>query len=426
LRSIKEKVLLNFGSTVLPMTAGLVAIPILIENMGVERFGLLSIAWMIVGYFGLLDMGLGRALTQRIASNLGAGKVDNIKPIISFSLKIVLVVGITSATALFLFSDYLVFNVFDITETYREETKYGMYWVALTIPLVVLSTALFGILEGFQYFGWTAVIRLPLNILMFFAPVAGLWVGESLDIAIFTLFVVRFLTFVALSFVIYRELKGFQASRISKEEKRSLLTFGGWISLSNLVSPIMVYFDRFYIASVLGASLVAYYTTPLDLLVKATLIPFAIISVMFSFFATHWHEDWQKVVDAYKKTLAFIFAIMLAFLIVVYFGAEIGLRVWIDQEFSSNSYQLAQILAIGIFFNGLAMVPFALVQGIGRSDLTAKFHLFELPIFIFMLVYGVAEYGLIGAAWAWTARVTLDCALLISTSLVLLKGKRCA
>jgi O-antigen/teichoic acid export membrane protein len=297
-----------------------------------------------------------------------------------------------------------------------------MYWVALTIPLVVLSTALFGILEGFQYFGWTAVIRLPLNILMFFAPVAGLWVGESLDIAIFTLFVVRFLTFVALSFVIYRELKGFQASRISKEEKRSLLTFGGWISLSNLVSPIMVYFDRFYIASVLGASLVAYYTTPLDLLVKATVIPFAIIGVMFSFFANHWQEDRRKVVEAYNKTLMVTFLIMLSFLGVVYFGAEAGLSTWIDKDFSSNSFRLAQILSIGIFFNGLAMVPFALIQGIGRSDLTAKFHLIELPLFILMLVYAVQELGLVGAAIVWTVRVGVDLFLLFFAAQRLLKS----
>lgn len=407
------------------MSAGLVAVPILIEKMGVERFGLLSIAWMIVGYFGLLDMGLGRALTQRIASNLGVGKLENVKPIISYSLKIVLALGIASAILLSTLAEYLVFDVFDISGEYQPETKSSMYWIALTIPLVVLSTALFGILEGFQYFGWIAIIRLPLNIFMFMAPVVAIYVNNTLDTVVFTLLLVRLLAFVALLAVVYEKIKGFKNTKISKEEQCSLLSFGGWITFSNIVSPIMVNFDRFYIASVLGASLVAYYTTPLDFLVKATLIPFAVIGVMFSYFATHWQEEKEKVVVAYKKTLFVISFIMLNFLVVVYFGAELGLSIWIDEKFAAESYALAQIIALGIFFNGITMVPFALVQGVGRADLTAKFHLIELPIFIFMLVYGVQNYGLVGAAWAWTARVILDCVLLnIAAYFTLQKGRK--
>lgn len=412
MRTIKEKVLLNFGSTVLPMTAGLLAVPVLIEKMGVERFGLLSIAWMIVGYFGLLDMGLGRALTQRIASNLGAGKEKEIKPLIYFSLKILFFLSIATSSLLFFFSEYIVFDIFNITDIYKEETKYSMYWVSLTIPLVVLSTALFGVLEGFQYFGWTALIRLPLNILMFLTPIVAFNVEDSLEAVIFSLFLVRLAAFLTLSIVVYWQMLGFKNSPIGKVERRALLSFGGWITLSNLISPVMVYFDRFYIASVLGASLVAYYTTPLDFLVKATLIPFAIIGVMFSYFANNWQANRKKVVDAYRKTLFIVFFMMLAFFAVVYFGAEAGLTIWIDEDFASESYILAQIIALGVFFNALAMVPFALVQGVGRSDLTAKFHLLELPVFIILLFFGVQEYGLIGAAWAWTARVAIDCFLL--------------
>ncbi|MBE0404477.1 flippase [Halomonas citrativorans] len=426
MRTIKEKVLLNFGSTVLPMTAGLLAIPVLIEEMGVERFGLLSIAWMIVGYFGLLDMGLGRALTQRIATNLGIGKEGEIKPLIYFSLKILLFLSITISFLLFCSSEYIVFNIFDITDIYEEETKYSMYWVALTIPFVMLSTALFGVLEGFQYFGWIALIRLPLNVLMFLAPILAFDLENNLEVVMFSLFLVRLVAFLVLLVVVYWQVLAFKNSPISKAERKALLSFGGWITLSNLVSPIMVYFDRFYIASVLGALLVAYYTTPLDLLVKATLIPFSIIGVMFSYFASNWQTNREKVIDAYKKTLFIVFFMMLAFLVVVYFGAKEGLAIWIDEDFASKSYVLTQIIALGVFFNSLAMVPFALVQGVGRSDLTAKLHLLELPVFIVLLFFGVQKYGLMGAAWAWTVRVILDFLLLKLAAYYILRNNKYA
>ena len=49
------------------MLVALVAIPILVDGLGTARFGILTLAWMVVGYFSLFDLGLGRALTKLTA-----------------------------------------------------------------------------------------------------------------------------------------------------------------------------------------------------------------------------------------------------------------------------------------------------------------------------------------------------------------------
>ena len=69
-------------------------------------------------------------------------------------------------------------------------------------------------------------------------------------------------------------------------------------------------------------------------------------------------------------------------------------------------------MAIGIFINSLAWVPFALVQGAGRPDLTAKLHLSELPLYLLTLWCLIKGFGLEGAALAWVLRVVLDAILL--------------
>src|SRR5260370_40800032 len=56
-----------------PMIVAVVCIPILIRGLGKERFGVLTLAWALIGYASLFDLGLGRALTQLVARKLGAG-----------------------------------------------------------------------------------------------------------------------------------------------------------------------------------------------------------------------------------------------------------------------------------------------------------------------------------------------------------------
>ena len=49
------------------MAVGVAAVPPLVRLLGVDRFGVLALAWIIVGYFSLFDLGMGRALTKLVA-----------------------------------------------------------------------------------------------------------------------------------------------------------------------------------------------------------------------------------------------------------------------------------------------------------------------------------------------------------------------
>ena len=62
--------------------------------------------------------------------------------------------------------------------------------------------------------------------------------------------------------------------------------------------------------------------------------------------------------------------------------------------------------------NSLAALPFALLQGVGRSETTAKIHLAEGPLYFVAMIWLIRQYGIAGAAAAWCGRTTLDLALL--------------
>ena len=53
---------LNLMGMVIPIFIGLFAIPVTIKGLGKDGFGILSIAWVSIGYLVLLDFGLSRIL----------------------------------------------------------------------------------------------------------------------------------------------------------------------------------------------------------------------------------------------------------------------------------------------------------------------------------------------------------------------------
>jgi O-antigen/teichoic acid export membrane protein len=94
------------------------------------------------------------------------------------------------------------------------------------------------------------------------------------------------------------------------------------------------------------------------------------------------------------------------------FFAEEGLTAWLGAEFARESAAAAKWLTAGVFVNSIALVPFTLLQGGGRPDLTAKLHLSELPVYIAGLWWLTARFGIEGAAAMWTLRAIGDAWLL--------------
>ena len=77
-RLLARSSVLNFAGQALPLCLTVVTIPLIIRALGVERFGLLSIAWVVLEYFVIFDCGLGRASAKYVAEALGKGEQGQI------------------------------------------------------------------------------------------------------------------------------------------------------------------------------------------------------------------------------------------------------------------------------------------------------------------------------------------------------------
>lgn len=407
--SVARSTVYNLAGQILPLAVAVVAIPLLISALGPEGFGILAIAWMFVGYFSLFDLGLSRALTQLVARKLGAGRTDSVERLVWTALLLSLLVGILGAVVMAFAAPYIALDLLTMPDALRRETLHALYAIAAAIPIIVSTANFRGLLEAVHRFDVINLIRIPMGAATFAGPLLVLPFSNSLFAMVVVLIAARVLAWAAYGAACLRILPWMRSGiRFERHLVRELLEFGGWMTISNVVSPLMVYLDRFLIGVVLTASAVAYYATPWEVVTKLLLIPTAFSAVLFPTFS-YWSERRpEQATRMFYSALKFTLLALLPFVILTVALARPGLSLWVGEEFAAHSFRPMQILALGVFFNGLASIPFALVQGLGRPDLTAKLHLVEFPAFLALLWVLVSAHGIVGAAVAWTLRVGFD------------------
>lgn len=399
----------NLLGTGLPLLAGIVTIPFLIRGLGIDRFGILTLAWVVIGYLGLLDLGVGRALTKLIAEKLGAGDTASI-PVLTWSaLTLMAVLGVISGVLLAIATPWLGHNLLEIPPALQQETLKAFYLLAISIPIVMITSGLRGVLEAYQRFGWVNALRIPMGLFTFIGPLVVLPFSNSLPVIVAVLVagrVVALMGHVLMCVSVVPELK--HRSQFQFVLIQHLLSFGGWMTVSNIISPLMVYFDRFLIAAIISVAAVAYYVTPYEVVTRLLIISGSITGVLFPAFAAILVEDNYRVARLFERGVKFVCLTMFpTALLIITFAME-ALDLWVGPDIAQNSTLVLQWLVIGVFVNSFAQIPFALVQGRGRPDLTAKLHLLELPFYLLLLLWLINLYGITGAAIAWTVRAIVD------------------
>jgi len=403
---IARNAVLNIVGYAAPLLAALFLVPALVVRLDTERFGFLALAWVLITYFSLVDLGLGRALSRLVAEQMGTAGEARLPALSRTALGLTLALGVVAAGALWLSADWLCGRLLRLPAALQPEGADALRVVALSVPLVTLTAVLRGLLEAGQRFDWLNAIRVPLGVLMFAAPfIASLW-STNLVLLATALASIRVAAFIAHWLVCARIFPAL--TRLGWPQKsalREMFAFGAWLTVSNIVGPLLVYLDRFAVGALITVSAVAYYAAPYEVVTRLSIIPAALAGVLFPPMAA---ASAERLVVLYRTGIkAIIIGVFPLALVAVLFAPD-WMRLWLGAEYAVQGSTVAQILGLGVMVNCLAYAPAAVLQARGRTDLAAKMHLVELAAYVVVLVVLIPNWGLLGAALAWTLRCAAD------------------
>lgn len=409
---VARNALFNLAGLSIPLLVALVTLPILISGLGTERFGVLAIAWMLLTY--LSELGFGSTAMRFAAKALGAGRSEDVGGIAWTTAGLQAAVGAVEGLTLAAVTPWLVSSVLNIPSALAPEARMCLYLLAAAIPLLGFAKSFRGLVEAAQRFDLALIIHLPITAGTYVVAAVGAILGWRLP-AIFGVIVASRLVSLPGYFMMARyALPGISLRPAALRNRvREITAFAGWVTVSSIMSPILVYLDRFMVGVLLSMTAVTFYTAPYEVVARLVLVPAGIVGALYPAFSQlSGQQGWAQAEILAARSVNLVMVLLGPILILVVGGAHDGLRLWLGPEYATQSAVALQILAVGVLANAIAHVPFGLLQSLGRPDLPARFHLIELPLQFVAAWLLISRFGIPGAALAWSGRTILDAGFL--------------
>ncbi|SDH72179.1 Membrane protein involved in the export of O-antigen and teichoic acid [Paraburkholderia phenazinium] len=406
--SMKRNAIANFLGSALPMIVSLVTVPLYLAHIGAARYGVLAIVWMLQGYFGYFDLGLSAATSNRIAqlSKSSAAERESV-----LWTALVLNAGFGVLGGLLLFAvGRLLFQQFHIAPGIHEEVIAALPWIACSVPLATISGVFAGALTGREQFASLNAVQFAGMLIFQIVPLLSAIIFKpDLQYVISAAILGSAASLLLMAVVVCRMFPLSFAAGPRRAFVKPLFSYGAWVTVTNLASPLLETADRLLIGSVLGPQAVAWYQVPFNLAVRVRILPGVLTRTLFPRLSALGIQDATELSTRAVRGLA---AVMTPLIVFGIFLMQPFLELWTGHAFAVRAMSVGEAILLGVWINSLASIPYSHLQAIGRPDIVARFHALELLPFIALLWWTVHRFGLLGAALAWSTRCAVDAILL--------------
>ena len=398
------------------MAVAVAAIPVTFRTLGTDRFGLLAIAWVVFAYSTVFALGVARAATKFAAEAIALGDNARLKRVAWNAVVANLILGVCGGIAFAVASPYLA-TVLNLSPELQPEARSVFWVVALAIPVTLVGTALRGVLEAGYRFGLVNLVTIPASTLIYLFSAAGSTAGLDVEGIVALILISRIAATSAFALFARGVYPGLLSGRPTERAALvELVSFGGWVTVSTITGTTFAYADRIFISVVSSIGAVAQYALPYEIVARLWIIPNAVSAALFPAFSLARGSASPALASLYERALhVLLWLIQPIVVLLVLFGDEL-LEVWVGPDIAIRGAPILRVLAIGVLVNSLAFVPFSLIQGANRPDLTGKLQGAALLPFLAVSLVSVHILGPLGIALSLTIRLTVEAALLFATA----------
>lgn len=403
---LKRNIIANYlGQT----WAGIMALsflPIYIEYLGIEAYGLIGIFVVLQTVLLLLDVGMTPTLNREMARfTAGEHTPKSIRDLLR-SLEIICIsIASIIAIAVWLTSGYLAREWLNIEGLSVDVVLTSFTLMGIVVALRFCEGIYRGSLYGLEKQVWYNIVYAILTTLRYAGSVVILvFISNSIEAFFIWQGIVSLLSVIIFAISVYISLpQSSSKARFSWASISSVWKFAtGMLGISALTA-ILLHTDKILLSSMVTLKDFAYYslaaTAASVLFMIVVPVTQAVFPRLVKFIS---HGDNEQTIKIYHQMTQLITVLIAPATIILSMFSVGVVYMWSgNSELANNTAPLLSVLIIGCFMNGLSHIPYQLQLASGWTKLLLKINTFIVIALVVAIFTYVPAYGAIGAAWIW-------------------------
>lgn len=402
-----KTLLVNTGSNVVLMinkiVVTLIMTPIYLSSLGSYDYGLWGMIGGIVGYMGLLDIGIRPSISRFSAKYKALNDTQNLNTVFVSTFLFMSVLGLFLCLCFVGWA--LIFPEVLSASDIREDA-YVLFLLIIGGQLLVSfpGYVLESYLEGFQqYFVKNNVTMLvtitgAVFIFNFITPENGLYL-MALTAAVGVW--LRFFVYWILLFKPSSTGLRFLVSNYSFSKLKEVLVFGLKSFVQGISGRVETSSDTLIIGFVLGPQAVPFYHIPASLAGYMRGIGWTMTHAFMPMFSNlHALDETSRMQELYLRASKYVVAIIAAMALGICFLGGEFLTIWLSPEFKEKGEYILYCAVLFVAIPFLAPFSSRYLTGIGKHGYLAKLAPFGAVLNISLSLLLVDHYGALGVAVA--------------------------
>lgn len=385
------------GSFIIVSFVALITTPYYVIKLTVEVYGVYILLTSLVGYYGLVDLGLGQGIVKFVSENVARGERNQAARYINAALIVQFIIGIL-VTALFSYFAEGLVKLLRIPNVWTTVAVLGIRLCSFGFLFSLLSSTLAAAMQGLQRFDITSTIEACMNILLNVVIVCLLLFGYGLWEIIFATTVSSIVIFIVYVFVLRTKFPYWRFSfRVTQKELIELFHFSLFLFISKASNLFANYIVSYVVAAFAGPAAVTIFVVPAKLLSAIGGVLSSGANAVFPYASEVHTIEPAKIKKVFRSGSRIFAAISIPVMISIVLYSRQVLTIWMGQSFADQSWLVLSILAFSGVIASQTTVPNLVITGMGHSKTLGFFGLLALISYSIFLPVFTSAYGVVGA-----------------------------
>jgi len=399
-----------------PMLISMLTTPIVLKELGISAYGLVSLVNVIIGYLTVMDMGLDLPITKYLAEDRAKFDNDSANRMLNNTLQLYFIIGIFGMLVIVLASNFFAHRVFKVPDDMLSQAVDVFQLAGIGFLGSVAMSWGRAVSMGVQRFEITHGVSIFTNLAGLFL---GLWmIHLGYGVVGFVFMRVLFSLFAGIGYWLFaRHLLPFYRFKLGFDRETLWRVRGyiGYGALNRLISGLVSGLDKTLISAWLGMAAAGIYSMPFMLVSSLGYM----ISYMLGFLLPisselHSTGEIEKLKEIFINSTRFISVLTsIVFIPILIFG-DLFIALWVGPEISYKTRHILTLLALsGVFSVLFLSLSNNIIVGIGRIKEFTQYCTVRAVVLAFGCFLLIKPFGIEGAGIALLIANIVDLIFLI-------------